>query len=532
LTETSAGVIITGEQLRNMLLNGARRLEANQQEINSLNVFPVPDGDTGTNMSLTAKGAAQALSQLINPTVSQVAITSGEASLMAARGNSGVILSQFLRGLARSLGNKDTACLTDIAKAFQYGLVFAYQAVSKPVEGTILTVAREMARGTRGLMGELRDLTILIEHALEHGYQALERTPEQLPILKEAGVVDAGARGLLFFLEGCWEGLSGRTDGIAFFETATVKEPPRLEEPELLYRYCTEALVSGSDLNSAAVQAQLLPLGDSLMVVQGNNIIKVHIHTNHPGRVLEILLENGTLHDIKIDNMADQHRETLVQSGASDTEIIVVASGEGLTQIFRNLGATRVISGGETMNPSVNDFVQAAQRAARAIILPNSENIRLAAEQAAALVGGEVKVLPSGDLPQGLAAMLVYDADQDLQTNYQKMLAQLDAVQSGRITYAARSTTLNGLEINENMFLGFAGKELVSAANSLSQVTAEVVAKLADEDSELVTLLWGGELSENDARVLADELEEQFPALEFELKYGGQPHDYALLLVE
>ncbi|WP_238134150.1 DAK2 domain-containing protein [Calderihabitans maritimus] len=529
---------ITGLQLKNMLRMAAYYLQQNEKAINELNVFPVPDGDTGTNMTMTASGAISPLEELPDDVpLGKVAVLASEAALMSARGNSGVILSQFLRGLARSLGNKDTVSCSEMAKAFQYGLVYAYQAVSSPVEGTILTVAREIARGTRKTTRESNSLVEVLTKAVEVGERALALTPTQLPALREAGVVDAGGQGLLVFLEGCLAGLKGEVlEKLPAGRGTTPVVPQAFKDistSSLEFTYCTEALLkyrTKPDLQE--LKSQLETLGDSLLLVEGKDLIKFHLHTNHPGKALEILLQYGTLYDIKIDNMSEQHRQTVQVS--VPMAVVAVSPGEGLDEAFKNLGVTEVVAGGDTMNPSVQQLLEAIEntRAEQVLVLPNNSNIRLAAEQAAAVSDRKVKVLPCVDVMQGLAAMFSYDPKNSLEENYENMLVRIQAIQSGRVTFAARESTWQGRSLKQGSVLGFSRGELLAVAEDVATATLELVRQLVGEDYELLTMFYGRKVTRSEAEKVADALRETFPDIEVELLPGGQPHDYFLLMLE
>ena len=528
---------IEGSELKDMLFTAAYYLNSNEKIINDLNVFPVPDGDTGTNMVLTASGAVAPLKELPdNVPLGKVAELASEAALMSARGNSGVILSQFLRGLARSLSGKSTASPPEMAKAFQYGLVYAYQAVTSPVEGTILTVAREIARGTRKKVRENEILSDILYEALEIGKHALALTPTQLPALKEAGVVDAGGQGLLIFLEGCLAGLEGiiPEDAPETNTAVTLSLGQSVVTTELEFNYCTEALIKSEVAKTEIkkLKSELGGLGDSLLLVEGKGIIKFHLHTNHPGKALEILLKYGSLHDIKIDNMSEQHREKLEIT--LPMSVVAVSPGEGLDQTFLSLGVTDVVTGGDTMNPSVEQLHRAitATKAEHVVVLPNNSNIRLAAEQAAASAKNKVKIVPTEDVIQGIAAMLSYNPEKTLEENYDKMLESVQAVQSGRITFASRESNWQGRSLNKGAILGFSQNKLLVVADDIAAGTLDLVHELVTEKTELLTLFYGRDVDAAQAEEIAAAIEKKFPEIEIELQHGGQPNDYFLLMIE
>lgn len=530
---------VNGEQLASMLLAGTKALEEHEQEINDLNVFPVPDGDTGINMVLTAHSMVNALAALDlsqeQTTVEQVAAVAAEASLLGARGNSGVIFSQFVRGLSRGLKGRTGATPTDLARAFQYGLVYAYQAVSHPKEGTILTVAREAAKSARKILRENQGMQQLLSQVIAGGSEALAKTPDQLPVLKQAGVVDAGGYGLLIFLQGFLHGLTAETLPLQQF----VSLPKNVEagavpfDFDFTYNYCTELMVRGAGLKPESLRPGLEQLGDSLILVEGTDMIKVHIHTNHPGQVLETCMMLGSLHAIKVDNMAEQHSESAWVSKPG-LLVIAVSPGEGLSRIFENLGADRIVPGGETMNPSVEQFLRFMQTPTPILVLPNSNNIRLAAEQAAALSGNEVGVVPTADPQQGLAALLALDREAGLQDNLANMTEAVKSVRTARITYAARDSVWQDKPIAAGSILGFADGKLLSAGQDITAVIIRVVNHFEEEmgKAELLTLFEGAGLGEEQSAQILRRLTEAFPGLEIELKAGGQPNDYFLLMLE
>jgi DAK2 domain fusion protein YloV len=573
MTKTRQGnVFLDGNDLRHMILEACNYFELYKESINELNVYPVPDGDTGTNMCLTMTAAAKDLQGVASDSIGEVAGITARSSLMGARGNSGVILSQLFRGIARGLAGKDEASLAELGKAFQYGIVYAYNAVSNPVEGTILTVAREIAKGSRGAMQTPLDFTGLLRIAIDSGRKALEQTPELLPVLKEAGVVDAGGLGLIVFLEGCLHSTLKRTaekEGASYIleETIPVLEMPvkiedgdginrNLEEFNPNYPYCTELLIKGEGISSQDVRKSLELCGDSLIVAGGGELIKVHIHTAHPGNILEKCLEQGSIHDIKIENMIDQYKETHWSSGKKESlnkaptgyaikkglepdlkaaiGVVTVSSGEGLTAIFNSLGTDKIISGGQSMNPSVKEIVDAIIDVPneKIIVLPNNSNIRLSAQQAAELVDKEVMVVDTRSIPQGIAALLALDKKKTLAENYRRICERAIQVKTGEITFATRNATVNNISVNKGDIIGISNGNLLVSGSTINGALTELIKSILTEEDEVLTLFYGRDVTGRDARAIADRLGEQYSFLEVELQYGGQPLYYYLLSIE
>ncbi|MBO8167830.1 MAG: DAK2 domain-containing protein [Thermoanaerobacteraceae bacterium] len=532
---------MNAEQLIKFFHGGSQYLMQNKAAVDALNVFPVPDGDTGTNMSLTMQAAVKE----INPgemTIAQVAQAVANGSLMGARGNSGVILSQLFRGFAQGLENAGSHISAEqLAAALQNAVDTAYKAVMRPVEGTILSVARACAAGAKEALQQGKDSLEVMEAALQYGETALAKTPEQLAVLKEAGVVDAGGQGLLFIMKGGIKALKGEAVETLTAEEVKVveREQPATQEPaSIKYQYCTEFILKGSNLNGPAFRTSLESLGDSLLVVGTENMLKVHIHTNNPGTVLEKAVAQGTLHDIKIDNMAEQHRTKLEQEiksqAGKELGVVAVAVGHGLSRLFTNLGADQIVSGGQTMNPSTEDLVAAINSvpADKVIVLPNNKNIIMAAQQAQNLVDKEVAVIPSKTFPQGIAAMLAFNAEASLAENGAAMNEAMDLVVSGEVTYAVRDSSVNGLKISEGDILGIKDGEIEVVGTEVQQVVIELLEKMADEDAELLTLYYGQDVTAEEAGELRKKIEQQFPDLETEVYAGGQPVYYYIISLE
>ena len=576
------GFSLNGEDLRYMILEAYDYFEGYKEAINDLNVFPVPDGDTGTNMSLTLKAAAVELYNLHSDSIGEVARVAARSSLLGARGNSGVIFSQLFRGIARGLSGKDEANLNEMGRAFQYGIVYAYNAVSKPVSGTILTVARDIAKGSREAMRSSLDFSELMQTALQCGKEALDRTPELLPALKDAGVVDAGGLGLIVFLEGCLKSMINKKEhpgeqGAYEFGSAlrgAGGRPPGdnerfrdkdgnfsreaivdlAEDFDERYPYCTEFLIQGSGLSVGKIRGELESFGNSIVVAGEEDLVKVHIHTGNPGHILQICLQKGSLHDIKIDNMSDQFQKTRWSGsgagkeqeggeGASDDDkaaiegeigIVTISSGDGLAKVFTSLGAHKIIAGGQSMNPSVDDIVKAVQSlpAEMVIILPNNKNIKLAAEQAVKLLEKEVVVIDARSLPQGIVALLAFDQTATLLQNYTEMCLRAKQVKTGEVTFAVRDAVVNNIQIKKNEIIGLFDGDLIAKGETVNGTTAELIDKMLTGDEEIITFFYGEDVKAEQAEELAEEIGRNHPSLEVELHYGGQPLYYYLFSLE
>jgi len=543
---------------KKMLLGANIFFDREKERINALNVFPVPDGDTGTNMSMTLQSALDGSLDYEGESIGELSEIVAYKALMGARGNSGVILSQILRGIARGLRKKKAITPGELSKAFQYGVVYAYKSVSKPVEGTILTVAREMARAIRAASRKGENFYSSMEAAIVSGKKTLAKTTEMLPALKEAGVVDAGGLGLLVFLEGCLFSLKkSLNELISYKEESSIalKDQPEslnLNSPELFnldYPYCTEVIIRSSRGNFSGLKEMLETLGDSLLIAADHNLAKVHVHTAAPGLVLQTALDFGSLHDIKIENMIDQHHraysagkpleKSVLLPGALDHQtgevgIISVSFGEGFREIFLSLGAEEIVFGGQTMNPNVEDLLTAVEKLPReaAIILPNNKNIIMVAQQVKTLSAKKVEVLETRSLPEGLAALIAYNPSASLDENLQAMLVGINRVNTGLLTHATRGTVVNGKPIETGHFLGLAGEEIVSAGDDLMQVSLDLAAKLTADKDDLLTIFYGQGVSRQDASKLAATIGERHPAIEVELQYGGQPLYYYIFSVE
>lgn len=540
--------VIDGNDFRRMIAGAYSAFMREHEYINSLNVFPVPDGDTGTNMLLTLGAVAKAVAEAPDEGIGSLSRRSADSAIMGARGNSGVILSQLLRGIARGLSGKDKATSAEVGKAFQYGVLYAYRAVARPVEGTILTVAKGIAKGAHRAVRERVAFADILTEAIRAGQEELKRTPELLPALKAAGVVDAGGQGLIVFLAGCLEGLEGRFSGPEADFGRTLTVPAMVAETNIAHPYCTEFIVKRFTAGLNEVKRQLEQMGDSLVLAQGESVLKVHIHTAHPGAVLESAIAWGTLHDIKIDNMADQHRETTMQNEPLATfntaaeplaakgglAVISVVSGDGLIDIMRQMGAGVIISGGQTMNPPVEEFMAAVHNgpAERYIILPNNKNIVLAAAQAKKLLGDRVAIIPTVNVPQGLAAVLAFDPERDLEANVALMTEAQAAVKSGSVTIAVRDSQVEGQTVPAGAYIGVIEGRVAVWADSLQGALTALVEYLAGPETGMISLYYGAGLAESEAQALAGLLRATLSDIEVEVYSGGQPHYQFIVSVE
>lgn len=530
---------ITGKQFKDMLLGAYHSFEKNYESINDLNVFPVPDGDTGTNMMHTLASVAKEVSKMPDTCdAGEVGTVAGRAAIMGARGNSGVILSQLLRGIGKGTAGKKVLTHTEFGKAFQYGVLYAYRSVSTPVEGTILTVARGMAKGTYNKIRGENTFVEILQAAIENGKEYLKRTPDMLPALKAAGVVDAGGQGLIVFFEGCVAGIQGKDCEVLPIEKSTkpVNRSQNVEPLDLEFPYCTEFIVKGANVTKQTVADALTVFGNSMIVAVMDDIVKVHIHTKHPGDALNKAQEWGTLHDIKINNMVDEHEEKLFKSQAaaalvtkSGVGVLTVAAGDGIAKIMHEYGAADIISGGQSMNPPVEDFVNAIEAGSyeQYIILPNNKNIILAAEQARKLLGdSKVAFIPTTNLAQGLTALMHFDATRSLEENVAIMTNDAKQATSGAITRAVRDSVVHGIEVHKDEYLGILNDRIVASSENMMDV---IKAVLASGDYEIVSLYYGDDMDEEAAAEVAEQLEEINEDWEVETFYGGQPL-YPLLM--
>lgn len=542
---------ITTSLFQEMVQAASTRLNKQAEYVNSLNVFPVPDGDTGTNMGMTIENGAKEVADKSASTVGEVAAIFAKGLLMGARGNSGVITSQLFRGFSQSVKGKDELDGKELARAFQSGVEVAYKAVMKPVEGTILTVSRGAAIGAKKKAEATNDAVEVMKAALEGAKTALAKTPDMLPVLKEVGVVDSGGQGLVFIYEGFLSALTGEYIASEDFQAtpATMSQMINAEHhksvaghvatEDITFGYCTEIMVAlkqgptyVKDFNYDEFRNYLNDLGDSLLVVNDDEIVKVHVHTEDPGLVMQEGLKYGSLVKVKVDNMRNQHeaqleKEEKTAKPAEEKEyaIIAVVAGEGLAEIFKAQGVDYVISGGQTMNPSTEDFIKAVEQvnARNIIILPNNKNIFMAAQSAAEVLEQPTTVIETRTLPQGLTSLLAFDGGKTIEENHERMTAALSDVVSGSITTAVRDTTIDGLEIHENDNLGMVdGKIVVSNPDMLATLKA-TFAKMLDEDSEIVSIYIGEDGNEELANGLAQDLMEEYEDVEVEIHQGNQP---------
>ena len=527
---------LTGEDLKRMVIGAYRAFERECDYINRLNVFPVPDGDTGTNMMLTIAAVAKAVEASSELSIGSMAKIASNAAIMGARGNSGVILSQIIRGIGKGLIGKEKASRREVAKAFEYGVLFAYRAVASPMQGTILSVARELAKTTFHASRENLPIKELLIVAIENGKRELALTPEQLPALKAAGVVDAGGQGLITFLQGCLEGLTGeiQTSGLDIQPIRITST--ELEEVDLIYPYCTEFIVKPCVVSKNTVDEILLPLGNSHVIIADDDLLKVHLHTANPGFVLDKALNWGTLHNIKIENMSDQQRDVTPDQvdSAVDLAVIAVVQGDGIRAIFKELGAHIIIDGGATMNPPVEDFVKAihAFPAKAYVVLPNNKNILLAAEQLKRIFGERVMIVPSKTIPEGISVLMNCSADNTLEENARIMRGVLSTVRSGALTIAARDSMVDGTMVAAGKFIGVVNNKVVAWSDALDFALNGLCDAMQAANAEIISLYRGSELDEAAFADIVAKLSDKYPEAEVQTYYGGQPLYQLLVAVE
>ena len=534
-------------------LSGAKNLEAKKEWINELNVFPVPDGDTGTNMTLTIMAAASEVSALSNPTMKTLAKAISSGSLRGARGNSGVILSQLLRGFTKSIEHHEQVDAMAFARAFEKGVETAYKAVMKPKEGTILTVAKGAAVKALEIAEESENLETFFADVIAEAEAVLLRTPEMLPVLKEAGVVDSGGQGLLEVLKGAFDGYLGKEIDMNFEKPAhaVMSKPMSAEESDIKFGYCTEFIImlekEFPEKEERAFKEYLLSIGDSLVVVADDEIVKVHVHTNAPGDAIQRALTYGQLSNMKIDNMRLEHHERLIkdaekvaaQQAKAEPEkevgFISVSVGDGMGEIFRELGADYLIEGGQTMNPSTEDVLQAISHvnAKNIFIFPNNKNIILAANQARDLTEDKnIIVIPTKTIPQGITALISYVPDKTVEQNTEEMLEAMTHVKTGQVTYAVRDTKIDDKEIRQGDIMGIGDKGILAVGQGIEDITVETLKEMVDEDTEIISIYYGADVTEEDAEQLCERLEELYPDFDVEINQGGQPIYYYVVSVE
>ena len=556
--------------VQKMFLAGAKNLESNKEWINDLNVFPVPDGDTGTNMTMTIMSAAKEVSSIVNPTMENLAKAISSGSLRGARGNSGVILSQLLRGFSKEMSSLKEISVENLASATQRATETAYKAVMKPKEGTILTVAKGISDKTAEIAAESDDIESALLTIIEHAEYVLSKTPDMLPVLKEAGVVDSGGQGLVVFLRGMYDALTGKVTNFEITEpnpefkagSSMPGKGAAVENADIKFGYCTEFIImlekEFNEDTEVKFKEFLSSIGDSIVCVALDDIVKVHVHTNHPGQAFEKALEYGQLTKMKVDNMREEHNQKVVaqsemqaaiakeaqeknskpvNSPKKDYGFITIVAGSGLSEIFKSLGVDQVIEGGQTMNPSTEDILNAADNinADTIFVLPNNSNIILAANQAASIVDNKkIIVIPTKTVPQGITAMINFEESRSAQENEVTMTESLASVSTGQVTYAVRDTSIDGKTICNGDIMGIGDKGLLAVGKEIDDTVLEMLEAMLSEndDAELVSLYYGEEISEEQADSLAALIEGRFPDIDVEVQMGGQPVYYYLVSVE
>ena len=540
---------INGSIFRKMIIAGASLLEQNKKLVDALNVFPVPDGDTGTNMFLTIKNATTEVNNCINNSMDSLCEAYAKGALRGARGNSGVITSQILKGLTSVLSQKQEATTKDFAKAIQEGANVAYKAVTKPKEGTILTVIRTMAEAALDAAKKHSDFEEFFEIVLDKGEEILQKTPEMLPVLKKAGVVDAGGRGLIVLFTGYYKALCG--DETLTFNFDDAKPVQSVDDviadinnlTEIEFGYCTEFMIihmlkKTTEADIDKLREKLMEIGDSVLCIGDLSLVKVHVHTNNPNRALGYALELGEIWNIKIENMREQNRE--LKKNMKKVEelkpmgMVAVAPGDGLANLFTDLTVDQIIAGGQTMNPSAADIANAAAKvqAENVFVFPNNKNIILAAEQAKGLTDRKLHVVPTRNVPEGIAASLAFNPEASAEENLEAMTTAIECVKSGSVTYAVRATHVDGFDLSVGEIIGLDDKAILAKGSDVQKTTEELVEKLLTEDSVNITLFYGEDINEDDAEKLRASLEEKYPECEVTAIYGGQPVYYYIISVE
>ena len=553
---------IDGNLLAKSFTDAVNYLVMNKDEVNALNVFPVPDGDTGTNMSLTAKSSLKQINNLEDKSsISEVSKAIARGSLMGARGNSGVILSQYLRGFSEGLDGIEEASVAELANAFKIASETTYKAVMKPTEGTILTVGREMSEFASRNSRKYDDIVSFMGDFVEAGEISLSKTPEKLQVLKEAGVVDAGGKGLLVLITGILRSLKGENFSAIEDEQLTRKAQKdiyigELADDDIEFGYCTEFVISTKNEDVDGLRNKIAPLGDCLLVVGGggSGIIKVHVHTNNPGKVLEYAVELGALQDIKIDNMRLQHQEVLFKKEevekAKQKEIedqntektqekkkysfIVVSLGKGINEVFKSLGADQIVEGGQTMNPSTEDLIKSVEKAPsdNVFIIPNNSNIILAANQAKDLCDKNVAVVETKSIAEGVTAVLSFNEDLSMEENLENMTAAIKDVVSAEVTYAVRDTNMDGKQINKGDIIGLSGKKILAAGSDTNKVTEDLIDQLVNDETSMISIYWGHEIDKDKSEELYNSISEKYDDLDVDLIEGDQPLYYYLIALE
>ena len=565
-----ATTTIDAALVQKMFLAGAKNLESKKEWINDLNVFPVPDGDTGTNMTLTIMSARSEVSAIANPTMENLAKAISTGSLRGARGNSGVILSQLLRGFTKEMSQVKEITVKTLAVATSRATETAYKAVMKPKEGTILTVAKGVSDKAAEIADTVTDIEEALSVIIDYAEEVLAKTPDMLPVLKEAGVVDSGGQGLVVVLRGLYDALTGKVTDFTITEpnaefkagSSMPGKGAAIDNADIKFGYCTEFIImleKPFDENTEAEFKKFLSsIGDSIVCVNLDDIVKVHVHTNHPGQAFEKGLEYGQLTKMKVDNMREEHNQKVIaqseyQSAVAadamkkreeekaentpkkDFGFITIAAGEGLAEIFKGLGVDEVIQGGQTMNPSTEDILNAAEKinADTIFVLPNNSNIILASNQAASIIEDKkLVVIPTKTIPQGITAMINFELTRNAKENEEAMLESLSTVKSGQLTYAVRDTSIDGKEIKKDNYLGLGDKGLAAVGTDMDDTALAMLAEFVDEESELISVYYGEDIDESKAEELVKKIEEKFDGVDVELQYGGQPVYYYIVSVE
>ncbi|HDG0956832.1 TPA: fatty acid kinase catalytic subunit FakA [Staphylococcus aureus] len=535
---------INGKLFADMIIQGAQNLSNNADLVDSLNVYPVPDGDTGTNMNLTMTSGREEVENNLSKNIGELGKTFSKGLLMGARGNSGVILSQLFRGFCKNIESESEINSKLLAESFQAGVETAYKAVMKPVEGTILTVAKDAAQAAIEKANNTEDCIELMEYIIVKANESLENTPNLLAVLKEVGVVDSGGKGLLCVYEGFLKALKGEK---VEAKVAKIDKDEFVHDEhdfhgvinteDIIYGYCTEMMVrfgkNKKAFDEQEFRQDMSQFGDSLLVINDEEIVKVHVHTEYPGKVFNYGQQYGELIKLKVENMREQHREVIRKEQHTakpkmetvETAIITISMGEGISEIFKSMGATHIISGGQTMNPSTEDIVKVIEQSKckRAIILPNNKNILMASEQAASIVDAEAAVIPTKSIPQGISALFQYDVDATLEENKAQMADSVNNVKSGSLTYAVRDTKIDGVEIKKDAFMGLIEDKIVSSQSDQLTTVTELLNEMLAEDSEILTVIIGQDAEQAVTDNMINWIEEQYPDVEVEVHEGGQP---------
>ncbi|ADI97741.1 TPA: fatty acid kinase catalytic subunit FakA [Staphylococcus aureus] len=535
---------INGKLFADMIIQGAQNLSNNADLVDSLNVYPVPDGDTGTNMNLTMTSGREEVENNLSKNIGELGKTFSKGLLMGARGNSGVILSQLFRGFCKNIESESEINSKLLAESFQAGVETAYKAVMKPVEGTILTVAKDAAQAAVEKANNTEDCIELMEYIIVKANESLENTPNLLAVLKEVGVVDSGGKGLLCVYEGFLKALKGEKveAKVAKLDKDEFVHDEHdfhgvINTEDIIYGYCTEMMVrfgkNKKAFDEQEFRQDMSQFGDSLLVINDEEIVKVHVHTEYPGKVFNYGQQYGELIKLKVENMREQHREVIRKEQHTakpkmetvETAIITISMGEGISEIFKSMGATHIISGGQTMNPSTEDIVKVIEQSKckRAIILPNNKNILMASEQAASIVDAEAVVIPTKSIPQGISALFQYDVDATLEENKAQMADSVNNVKSGSLTYAVRDTKIDGVEIKKDAFMGLTEDKIVSSQSDQLTTVTELLNEMLAEDSEILTVIIGQDAEQTVTDNMINWIEEQYPDVEVEVHEGGQP---------